>query len=286
MDRETRTRRISRLIATLVVIATILASVYGALPSRRTSLSSGYINEFPGNGLVRSSGSGITSGESEKASEPVVHGSLIDDEGKPVQGLEVELIPADKKADNEWYGSQSAWSDRSGEYEFKNLPSGEYFVGVHHNEAPDGEHPFQTVYYPGVSAQADAQKIYVGMGDRVSLQWMRLRRIKVVAIPISFQWQDGQAVERGNLLFNNLSYPHSAPVGGFAPEIDKGEGAIILPEGFEYTARAKVDCDAGSKIETIESRPIQRFKVDGNEHPEKLTFVIPASSCKLWRPAS
>jgi len=209
----------------------------------------------------------------------------MDEEGKPVQGLEVSLIPADKAGDAQWSATQHAWSDKSGEYRFENISAGDYFVAVHANDAPDGQHPFATAYYPGVTTELDAQRVYVGESGDIFLKWMRLRRIKVVVIPIRFQWQDGQAVERGNLLFNNLSYPHSAPVGGFAPEIDNGVGAITLPTGFEYNARAKVDCDAGSKIETIESRPIQRFSVYGNEHPENLTFIIASMSCKLWRPA-
>jgi hypothetical protein len=113
---------------------------------------------------------------------------------------------------------------------------------------------------------------------------MRLQAIETIAIAISVRWQDGQTVERGNLLFNNSSYPRSAPVGGYAPQFENGEGSILLPTGFEYLARAKVDCDAGTTIKTIESMPIQRFRLDKDYRAERLTFIIPTAKCELWTP--
>jgi hypothetical protein len=280
MDKEALTFRVSRIRATVVVAVAILAGVYGALSSRRTSMSGGYINEFPGNGLVKNSGSGM-----EKTFGPVIHGSLIDDEGKPVQGLQVELIPADKTGDAQLDDTKHAWSDKSGEYEFQNIPAGDYFVGVHVNGAPDGEYPFAKVYYPGVAADGDAERVHVEGNHNVSLKWMRLRRLETLTLDLKIVWEDGESVERGNLLFYNTSYPHQGVIGDVAPQFDAGHAQFELPVGFEYYARAKVDCDAGTTIKTIESRPIQELRLNENFRGAGLTFVIPVAKCTLWTPS-
>jgi hypothetical protein len=58
----------------------------------------------------------------------------------------------------------------------------------------------------------------------------------------------------------------------------------MIPVGFGYDARAKVDCDAGTRIETRESRPIQRLKVQDGSTLKELSFIIPGPACKLWSP--
>ena len=113
---------------------------------------------------------------------------------------------------------------------------------------------------------------------------MRLQRLETATIKVHVVWQDGSRVERSNLLFHNLSYPHQAVIGDEAPFISDGELQFVVPKGFEYYARAKVDCDAGEKIQTIESRPVQRVKVVDGFTPEEMTFVIPSLPCKFWEP--
>jgi hypothetical protein len=167
---------------------------------------------------------------------------------------------------------------------FKNVQLGEYFVGIYINDAPDGEHPFAATYYPGVATDMDAERVYVGESGDVLLKWMRLRRIDTVTLDLEILWNDGQPVERGNLLFYNASHHHQGMVGDAAPQFDAGRARFTLPIGLEYYARAKVDCDAGATIQTVESRPIQHLQIDRNFRATELTFVIPAAKCPLWVP--
>lgn len=269
----------------LVVSAAIIAGVYGALTSRQVDPISGHFGVPPGSGLM----SGRTTPRTEKLERadtphPSVRGSIIDDMGEPIQGLKVELIPADKTGDAQWNDTKYSWSNNSGEYQFKDAPSGEYFVGIHINDAPEGKHPFATSYYPGVGTERDAERVYVGESGDVFLKWMRLRRIDTVTLDLKILWNDGQPVERGNLLFYNSSYPHQGVIGDVAPQFDVGRAQFTLPVGFEYYARAKVDCDAGATIKTVESRPIQQLQIDRNFRATELTFIIPAPKCPLWVP--
>jgi hypothetical protein len=145
----------------LVVSAAIIAGVYAVLTSRQINPISGSF------GVPR--GSGLASGRSPRTEKleradtppPSVRGSIIDDKGEPIQGLKVELIPADKTGDAQWNDTEYSWSNNSGEYQFKSAQLGEYFVGVHINDAPDDKHPFATSYYPGVATERDAERVYV-----------------------------------------------------------------------------------------------------------------------------
>jgi hypothetical protein len=101
----------------------------------------------------------------------------------------------------------------------------------------------------------------------------------VVTIKINILWSDGTRPERSNIYFKNILYPRH---GGTAPQIDNGTGEFTLPKGFEYDAVASVECDAGTLIESRESRPDQRIKVTDDFTPAEMTFVIPGPRCALW----
>lgn len=67
--------------------------------------------------------------------------------------------------------------------------------------------------------------------------------------------------------------------------MDNGMGEFTLPAGFEYLARASVECDGERTIETRESRPVQEIAVGAVGVPRELTFTIPGPPPrKLWRP--
>ena len=213
-----------------------------------------------------------------------IHGTIADPIGKPLQSIRVELLPAENSGDARRYSRLPEWTDNAGRYSFDQLEPGRYLVAVHYNDAPDSAEPLATALYPGVETESGAERIAVNAASRVMLGQLRLRSLSLATISVEVVWPDGSRPKRSNLLFHNLSYPHQAVIGDVAPEVLDGRGAIRLPEGFDYYARAKVDCDAGTTIESRESRPVQQIKVGGGVTPQKLVFTIPGPPCKLWVP--
>ncbi|HEY6970039.1 MAG TPA: carboxypeptidase-like regulatory domain-containing protein [Candidatus Angelobacter sp.] len=213
-----------------------------------------------------------------------LEGNIVDPEGKPVYAIEVSLIPVNKSNDERWYGTYRKWTNKEGRYEFKRVTPGHYVLGAHAEGAPDGKLPFATMYYPEAREEALATVLSIEKSKISQLTLMRLRRVETAIIKVHVVWQDGSQVARSNLLFHNLSYPDQAVIGDEAPFINGGELQFVVPKGFEYYARAKVDCDAGKTIETIESRPVQRIKVADGFTPQEMTFVIPSLPCKFWEP--
>ena len=213
-----------------------------------------------------------------------VRGMLVDETDSPVRGVEVELIPVGKTGNERWYATLRDWTNQQGEYRFSSVNPGEYFLAVQKRSAPDGRHPFVGTYYPGVDHELSADRILVVASSPTDLHTLRLQRIDTVTLKVTVIFEDGSRPAWSNLLFHNLSFPDQAVIGDEAPGVENGLGEFTIPKGFEYYAQAKVDCDAGPRIETRESRPVQRIRIEDGLTPDEITFLIPGSACRLWSP--
>lgn len=213
-----------------------------------------------------------------------VQGTVVDEENSPLHGISMELIPSDKTDSQRWYGTKREWTDQDGKYRFNAVDAGEYLVAALKHGAPDGSHPFTGVYYRDSDDEAEADHVLVTDGSTVALPPLRLRHLETATVKVKVAFADGTIPAWSNLLFHNVSYPEQAVMGDEAPGLEYGRGEITLPEGFEYDAQAKVDCDAGPRIESRESQPVQRIKIEDGYIPQELTFTIPGLACKLWTP--
>lgn len=272
------------LAATGILLLFALFLLHWAPRSSPAYLTSTYL----GNDAIYSGSPTLLSGSPQSASafEQVgtVLGNAVDDAGQPANGVEVELIPTWKTGDAQWYATQIEWTDKAGSYAFKNIEPGEYTVAFQKRNAPDGEHPFASRYYPGVDSPADSSPILVVAEETTQLHSIKLQRIRTVTIPIEVAFSDASIPAWSNLLFSNPLY-EQAVIGDIAPGVENGRGRITLPLGFKYLARAKVDCEGEKQIESRESEPVQSISLEaGEEFPAKLTFIIPGPACKLWTP--
>lgn len=211
-------------------------------------------------------------------------GSLVDSSDHPISGIEVELMPLNKTDDQRSYATQREWTDALGTYRFPRVDPGEYLLAVQKSGAPDGSHPFMGTFYPGVDEERRADHIYIQTGTPLELHPLRLQRIDTVTLKVTVAFEDGTRPGWSNLLFHNPSFPGQAVIGNEAPGVEDGDGEFVVPVGFEYYARAKVDCNAGGRIETRESRPIQKLQIRNGSIPSELKFVIPGPPCTLWSP--
>lgn len=213
-----------------------------------------------------------------------IHGTIADNSGKPLKGIEVEVLPADKTGEDRWNSKKDEWTDAKGRYSVSQIESGEYFVAVHYYHAPDVRQPFAATFYPGLEAEGDPARVRIVRNSPTMLKQLRLRSLPLARIEVEVLWPNGARPKSSNLLFHNHSYPDRAVIGDEAPAINDGKGKLTLPEGFTYSARASVQCDAGRVIETRESRPVREIEVGGGATPLKLTFTLPGPPCELWRP--
>jgi hypothetical protein len=213
-----------------------------------------------------------------------IHGTVMDENAKPISHIEVDLIPIGKTGDARLYGTRSEWTDEQGKYSLNRMEPGEYLLGVNAFSAfgaPDAERPFATAYYPAAVNEEEAVPIRIRRSLPLLLPPIRLHKLEVAIIKVNVLWSDGTRPSQSNILFQNILYPHH---GGTAPQINGGIGVYAVPKGFDYDIFASVECDAGNRIESRESLPYQRITVADGLTPLEMTFVIPGPRCALWKP--
>jgi hypothetical protein len=212
-----------------------------------------------------------------------IQGSVGDEFGTPLRGIIVEVLPAEKVGDERWDHRESAWTDSYGNYSVGHIMPGEYLIAVHYYNAPDARRPFPTTFYPGVDAEGGAERIPVREGSPVLLKQLRLHKLRLMRITVDVLFEDGSKPESSSLLLHNPKYPNQAVIGDESLAVVGGFGEFEIPTGFSYIARAAVQCDGGSKIETRESRPVQEINAE-SDGAIRLKLTIPGPACHLWRP--
>ena len=209
-----------------------------------------------------------------------LHGIVVDEQGKPIEGVEVELLRVDQR---EPFARPFDFTNERGEFRVDGITPGRYIVSIHARQPPSGAVPFLGVYHPGVDTEDVAEPISIDQQQVVELPRTRLRRVPTTRVIVNVMFEDGTRPDWSNLLVDNAQFPDGL-VGGQADGMASGRGVFSLPAGFEYSVRAVVNCLEGQKIEFRESRPIQELTLFDSTTPAEWTFVIPGNSCVLWTP--
>jgi hypothetical protein len=136
-----------------------------------------------------------------------IHGTVADNGGKPLKGIEVEVLPADKTGETRWYSKKGEWTDAKGRFSVDQIEPGKYLVAVHYYGAPDVRQPFATTFYPGLEAEDTATRVLVVPNSPTMLKQLRLRALPLATIKVEVIWPDGTSPQRSSLSFHNRSYP-------------------------------------------------------------------------------
>lgn len=219
--------------------------------------------------------------------QSAISGSIVDENNQPVYLMQMVLVPAEKihaGEDEHENAELTSRTNKQGTYTFANLKPGEYFLSAGTRDAPTGVRPFSPVYYPGTDLEKFSEPVRVQGSMQIELRPLRLRRMPVAKIKAHVRWKDGTSMDWSNLLFYNPSFPHQGVIGNESIGVAHGSADITLPMGFDYYARAVTQCDAGDKIDSRESRPVQLIRIDERHLPRELTFIIETEPCKPWIP--
>jgi hypothetical protein len=87
-----------------------------------------------------------------------INGRVLSPSGQPMKGVSVCLM--DKTpGPGDWCRTQR--TNEHGDFEFPAISAGKYYLTVNHQNRVSAEHPFNAVFFPGVSDPADAKSITV-----------------------------------------------------------------------------------------------------------------------------
>lgn len=181
-----------------------------------------------------------------------IQGRLVDQTGKS-GGIEaVSLVPLvsikEKRPRNFW-----DVSDENGDFEIKDLPPGQYLLGLNVGDAPDKDEPYETTYYPGTRDPDSATIFTLGSAEKISGIEFRVP-LPLTERPITGQvvWPNGRPALNATVDLTYMANGHHA---GFGIKVDAA-GRFSAPafEGIRYRIRASVpddpnwDPDSGESV--------------------------------------
>lgn len=174
-----------------------------------------------------------------------VRGVVIDSNGGPVRAS-IMIGPA-ASAPAEWEEWKDVSSDEEGRFHLKNIPAGEFWIGINLRRAPSRREPFQRSFYPGVTDLAQAMRIQVGTGTVELSAPFRLDPLPLRPIRVEVKDSSGAAVPRATVLL------HLPERGYFDPPVDLsttdpgGFALLHAPERRTYVVKARLMELKGSK---------------------------------------
>jgi hypothetical protein len=291
MKRNLRTRMFHQFLPLLILVAAgCLTALIRSGSHRLKKTPTGTLHLFyaePGEDRHSQAGAEDTQATQIAADTGAISGRIVDENDQPVYLIEMVLVPAEKihAGEDELEDAElTSRTNKQGTYTFANLKPGEYFLSAGTRGAPTGDRPFFPIYYPGTDREQFSEPVRVRGSMQIEVRPLRLRRMPVAKIKAHVRWKDGTTMDWSNLLFHNPSFPHQAVIGDESIGVRNGNAEVTLPMGFDYYARAVTQCDAGARIDSRESQPVQQIRIDAEHIPAELTFVIQTEPCKPWIP--
>jgi Prealbumin-like fold domain len=171
-----------------------------------------------------------------------ISGRIIDAEGDPVTNVKVVLVRP---------GVQGFLStkdeiafdyvnDERGRFELKQVPPGEYLLGLNITFSPSGGEGYPPTYYPGVGERSQATIIKIGPGEKLSAYTLRLPpKLEERVIEGIVVWPDGSPAAGAQVDLQDQNHPGWIASGIVSTDAS-GWFTLIGYEGIRYLIVASI----------------------------------------------
>lgn len=151
-----------------------------------------------------------------------VRGVISDAEGGPLNGVCLDLVPAD--------GSKGAYladcTEAGGAFEIDEIPPGRYVLVVNDDGKVSSDEPFETFFYPGAKRREDATVFEIGRGDFIEgLRVVPPKMEETVTVEGVLLYSDGRPVAGEWVRFKTAKAPGGNKARGGEDEEDEEDPA-------------------------------------------------------------
>lgn len=231
----------------------------------------------------------ITLRKIDRSASATITGVVVDSNSLPVPDLFIRLYPAISNQDVFIFDYETAKTDKTGKYAFREIKPGQYVLGINLGSMPDFKAPYPQTFFPGVSALKDARVITVNENQNVSLEAFKLPpKLVEKRVTGKLVWPDGTPVNKLGpnsapaqkpilylIYLNNIKrggMDSYKPDGTDTIQIDEnGNFSLIAFEGYEYVIHAHA---FNSQNEPLHARHII-LNLKDSINPINLVLRIP-----------
>jgi hypothetical protein len=248
-----------------------------------------HLSAEDGSGLARVVARGCAELDFDTHSSVRLKGRVIDAEGRPLLGVKVGLIHAERTeiAREGLYASTGG----GGDYVLTGIPAGRFLLFFDLPSAPAARSPYlpaerspspPRAYYPGVWSAAQATVITVAEGENLPAFDLQLLPPPADrAVEIVLTWPDGRPVGDAWVTLEDPDYDWEGSMTG-AKKVDGQEGHYQATgfDGITYRARAHVNVNFG--VGQMHAEPV-KFTMREGAGPIKLVITSPGGLCPQCR---
>ena len=222
--------------------------------------------------------------------DTAIKGKVVSPTGKPMKGACVTAVSTELK-EGDYRGGSNCTND-NGEFVVDDMRPGNYILVVNTDGRLDGDEPFVTTFYPGVSEYRNAGIVKVEAGRYNTGRIIQIpQTVELVIVRGKFLFADGKPVidEQVKFVpvdskrFDDMS-KKTDDSGSFVFLVPKGAVGSISGEMYTYRTKFKncstieaVIKENGGESFTAQSSIVH---VDSNEPPEMIEITLPFPSCE------
>lgn len=215
----------------------------------------------------------------------ILSGKLLDENSVPLPKTSVELIPVEQLNQKGIRDYKFAYTDDSGEFLFRSITNGKYYLGIRFNGSADVTFPYPQTFYPGTLNVNEAVPITISEGQILENydfrlpQKLPLRKIEGIVV-----YPDGTPAANASISINETEYFYSYSFRGVGRTDDEGKFSFDLVDGIRYLAQPVVS----AKDTPSRQRHAEPIEIPANGNVTNLKFVItePNGTCQKclnWR---
>ncbi len=139
-----------------------------------------------------------------------VHGTVYNAEGKPQNGIRVVLVPISILHAPYAAGVITTYSNADGRYSMKQMPAGEYYLGVNLDQPESSDSPYARIFYPDTRDENMARVIEIedeGTVVEADLNLPPPEQERTLSGVV--RWPDGRPAVHATLYLEDPRFPNA-----------------------------------------------------------------------------